>query len=83
MYRSLKKEKNSYLQQWFKEQESMALDKTATSYYYDGVIDNKPFTNHNIKLKKGDMIYIYSDSYQDQFGGPKGKKTWSKGIELS
>jgi serine phosphatase RsbU (regulator of sigma subunit) len=25
-------------------------------------------------LKKGDMIYIYSDGYQDQFGGPKGKK---------
>tara|TARA_B110000879_G_scaffold17641_1_gene21501 strand:+ start:2819 stop:4399 length:1581 start_codon:yes stop_codon:yes gene_type:complete len=38
------------------------------------VIDNKPFTNHQIKLKKGDMIYIYSDGYQDQFGGPKGKK---------
>ena len=38
------------------------------------VIDNKPFTNHKIKLKKGDMIYIYSDGYQDQFGGPKGKK---------
>ncbi len=32
----LKKEKIPYLQQWFKEQESMALDKTATSYYYDG-----------------------------------------------
>tara|TARA_B110001452_G_scaffold28687_1_gene22544 strand:- start:2799 stop:3023 length:225 start_codon:yes stop_codon:yes gene_type:complete len=27
------------------------------------VIDNKPFTNHQIKLKKGDMIYIYSDGY--------------------
>jgi serine phosphatase RsbU (regulator of sigma subunit) len=38
------------------------------------VIDNKPFTNHKLKLKKGDMIYIYSDGYQDQFGGPKGKK---------
>ena len=38
------------------------------------VIDNKPFTNHKIKLKKGDMIYVYSDGYQDQFGGPKGKK---------
>ena len=38
------------------------------------VIDNKHFTNHQIKLKKGDMIYIYSDGYQDQFGGPRGKK---------
>ena len=32
----LKNEKIPYLQKWFKEQESMALDKTATSYYYEG-----------------------------------------------
>ena len=36
--------------------------------------EKKPFTNHKIKLKKGDMIYIYSDGYADQFGGEKGKK---------
>ena len=29
------------------------------------VIDNNPFINNKIKLKKGDMIYIYSDGYQD------------------
>ena len=34
----------------------------------------KPFTKHSIKLKKDDMIYIYSDGYQDQFGGDNGKK---------
>ena len=34
----------------------------------------KPFTKHSIKLKKDDMIYIYSDGYQDQFGGENGKK---------
>ena len=32
------------------------------------------FTNHTIKLEKGDTIYIYSDGYIDQFGGEKGKK---------
>ena len=32
------------------------------------------FTNHKIGLQKGDTIYIFSDGYQDQFGGPKGKK---------
>ncbi len=32
------------------------------------------FTNNNIKLKKGDMVYIFSDGYADQFGGPRGKK---------
>ncbi len=36
--------------------------------------DNKPFTNHNIELQKGDTIYIFTDGYQDQFGGDKGKK---------
>ena len=34
----------------------------------------KPFTNQEIELKKNDLIYIFSDGYQDQFGGPKGKK---------
>ncbi|MCB0400907.1 MAG: SpoIIE family protein phosphatase [Flavobacteriales bacterium] len=34
----------------------------------------QPFTNHNIQLKKGDQLYLFSDGYADQFGGPKGKK---------
>ncbi len=32
------------------------------------------FTNHSVKLQKGDMVYIFSDGYADQFGGPEGKK---------
>ncbi|HEY6159820.1 MAG TPA: SpoIIE family protein phosphatase [Bacteroidia bacterium] len=32
------------------------------------------FTNHKIGLEKGDVLYIFSDGYADQFGGPKGKK---------
>ncbi len=32
------------------------------------------FTNHVISLKKDDCIYLFSDGYADQFGGPKGKK---------
>jgi serine phosphatase RsbU (regulator of sigma subunit)/HAMP domain-containing protein len=34
----------------------------------------KKFTNHTFKLKQGDVIYIFSDGYADQFGGPNGKK---------
>ena len=34
----------------------------------------QPFTNHEINLKKGDQITIFSDGYADQFGGPKHKK---------
>ena len=37
-------------------------------------VDIKPFTKHSMKLKKDDMVYIYSDGYQDQFGGENGKK---------
>ncbi len=36
--------------------------------------NRKPFTNHEIQLQKGDSIYIFTDGYADQFGGPKGKK---------
>lgn len=32
------------------------------------------FDNYSIQLQKGDQIYIFSDGYADQFGGPKGKK---------
>ncbi|MBU8892449.1 MAG: SpoIIE family protein phosphatase [Bacteroidales bacterium] len=35
---------------------------------------NKPFTNHNIDLEPNDQIYLFSDGYADQFGGPHGKK---------
>ena len=32
------------------------------------------FTTHEIELKKGDSLYLYTDGFADQFGGPKGKK---------
>ncbi len=34
----------------------------------------KPFTHHTIALQKGDAVYLFSDGFADQFGGPKGKK---------
>lgn len=33
-----------------------------------------PFTSHNIELQVHDTLYVFTDGYQDQFGGPKGKK---------
>ena len=36
------------------------------------------FLNHEIPYQKGDVIYLFSDGYTDQFGGPKGKKFMSK-----
>ncbi len=32
------------------------------------------FTNHEIRIRKGDLLYLYSDGYADQFGGPGNKK---------
>jgi serine phosphatase RsbU (regulator of sigma subunit) len=32
------------------------------------------FTLHKIDYKSGDHLYLYTDGFADQFGGPKGKK---------
>ncbi|MBP8822031.1 MAG: SpoIIE family protein phosphatase [Flavobacteriales bacterium] len=33
-----------------------------------------PFKSHTVQLQQGDAVYVFSDGYADQFGGPKGKK---------
>ena len=38
----------------------------------------KPFSSKEIQLQTGDRIYMFSDGYVDQFGGPKNKKFMSK-----
>ncbi|MBN2522595.1 MAG: response regulator [Bacteroidales bacterium] len=35
---------------------------------------DKPFTNHDIEINKGDLIYLFTDGFADQFGGPRNKK---------
>jgi len=37
-------------------------------------IPGQHFTDHRIKLEQGDMVYLFSDGYADQFGGAQGKK---------
>ncbi len=34
----------------------------------------KRYSNHTIPVQTGDLIYLFSDGYADQFGGPEGKK---------
>jgi ligand-binding sensor domain-containing protein/serine phosphatase RsbU (regulator of sigma subunit) len=36
--------------------------------------DTGPFTMKEIDYKKGDLLYLFSDGYQDQFGGNQDKK---------
>ncbi len=35
---------------------------------------SKDFIDQEFQLKKGDIIYMFSDGYPDQFGGPLGRK---------
>jgi serine phosphatase RsbU (regulator of sigma subunit) len=35
---------------------------------------DKSYSVHKIKAEPGDMIYMFSDGYADQFGGPNNKK---------
>ena len=46
-------------------------DKQPIGYTHTAAV---PFTNHKIQLNKGDLIYLLTDGFADQFGGPKGKK---------
>ena len=32
------------------------------------------FSSHSISLNQGDLIYLFTDGYPDQFGGSEGKK---------
>jgi serine phosphatase RsbU (regulator of sigma subunit) len=36
--------------------------------------DSVPFVGGVFEMEKGDVIYTLTDGFQDQFGGPKGKK---------
>ncbi len=46
-------------------------DRMPIGIHFD---ETRPFNSHELELKKGDSIYIFSDGYIDQFGGPKGTK---------
>lgn len=46
-------------------------DRMPIGIYYGKM---EGFTNYEIKIKKGDTIYIFSDGFADQFGGPDGSK---------
>jgi serine phosphatase RsbU (regulator of sigma subunit) len=35
---------------------------------------SRQFDSHTIQLSKGDLVYIFSDGFADQFGGDRGKK---------
>lgn len=40
--------------------------------------EKQGFTNHSFQLRKGDMLYLFSDGFADQIGGPENKKMFSQ-----
>lgn len=61
------------------ELKEIKADKQAISGSTDD--EKKPYTNHKLQLQKGDVVYLFTDGYADQFGGPKGKKFKHKQLE--
>ena len=51
--------------------EKIKGDKMPIGFFID---EQKSFTNHRIKIEKGDCVYIFTDGYPDQFGGKENKK---------
>lgn len=42
---------------------------------------HESFTNHRVSYEEGTMIYLYTDGYVDQFGGPKHRKFYSANLK--
>ena len=53
-------------------------DKMPLSYHKNM---NLPFAQHNIDLRSGDILYLFSDGFIDQFGGPENTKFMSKNFK--
>jgi len=45
------------------------------------IVEKESFTNHSINLEVDDTIYLFSDGYQDQFGGNYKRKFLSKNFK--
>jgi two-component system, sensor histidine kinase LadS len=39
------------------------------------------FTTHELEISEGDTVYLFTDGFADQFGGPKGKKFMCKQLK--
>lgn len=42
---------------------------------------DEPFQNHEMEVFSGDVLYTFSDGFQDQFGGPDNKKFMIKKLK--
>lgn len=58
-----------------KEKNELEIIK-ATKYPIGGLEleETRIYANHTVEVKTGDVVFIFSDGFADQFGGPRGKK---------
>ncbi len=58
------------------------LERIKTSSCSIGGLDdiNKIFETHEVQLVPGDIVYMFTDGFPDQFGGKNGKKLYIKGF---
>lgn len=56
--------------------DGMMIQSKGNRFSIGSYFDNKmrPFTNQEMELQKGDIIYLFTDGYPDQFGGDDDRK---------
>jgi serine phosphatase RsbU (regulator of sigma subunit)/Tfp pilus assembly protein PilF len=54
--------------------ENELIELKADKMGIGGKYNSDPFRNQSIQLQKGDMIYLFTDGFPDQIGGPNRKK---------
>lgn len=56
--------------------DGMLIQSKGNRFSIGSYFDNKmrPFTNQEMELQSGDMIYLFTDGYPDQFGGEDDRK---------
>ena len=60
---------------WIVREDSKEIEELKADRQSVGMVEKpKRYKQHEVKLAKGDSVYLFSDGYQDQFGGEKGRK---------
>lgn len=59
----------------------IAADKQPVGNYSG--VERKPFSLHTFSLEPGDMLYLFSDGFADQFGGDPSSRTGGKKFKYS
>jgi serine phosphatase RsbU (regulator of sigma subunit) len=66
---------------WFFRNGELGEIKATKSSIGGHTSEDQIFTSNEVEFDKGDVFYIFSDGYPDQFGGEKGKKLTTKKLK--